>query len=272
MQTSHALADIKKVKANDGVSIAFQTAGSGSRTVLAVHGWGGAGSGHSWREVIKHLDLTDVKFAAIDLRGHGESGQPDGGFTLEQFGHDILAVAEDIGADKFVLVGYSMGGRWSQWISCAFPQRVLGQILIAPAPAGALPLGKELLDSWIHETSDRESFEIWLRQFTCEPLSDEVIDGYFRDLSRASNIAKTETFWMCVRDDFRYRLVGTQASTLIIAGEHDPIFSPDFLRQEIASLLPRARLVRVDCGHEIPVEKPAQAAALIEAFLTALPE
>ena len=42
--------------------------------------------------------------------------------------------------------------------------------------------------------------------------------------------------------------------------------------QEIAAKIPRARLVQLDCGHEIPVERPAQAAALIEAFLAALPQ
>jgi pimeloyl-ACP methyl ester carboxylesterase len=50
------------------------------------------------------------------------------------------------------------------------------------------------------------------------------------------------------------------------------MLSPGFLRQEIVARIPRARLVQVDCGHEIPVERPAQAAALIEAFLAALPQ
>jgi pimeloyl-ACP methyl ester carboxylesterase len=49
------------------------------------------------------------------------------------------------------------------------------------------------------------------------------------------------------------------------------MLSPDFLRQEVAFRIPRARLVQVDCGHEIPVERPAQMAALIEAFLAGLP-
>jgi len=45
-------ADLQKVRANDSVSIAYMTTGTGAATLLALHGWGGAGSGHSWCEVI----------------------------------------------------------------------------------------------------------------------------------------------------------------------------------------------------------------------------
>jgi non-heme chloroperoxidase len=263
---------LQKVRTDDGISIAYQAAGNGPRTLLALHGWGGAGTGHSWREVIRHLDLANLRIVAIDLRGHGESGRPHAGFTLERFGRDILAVADGVGAERFVIVGYSMGGRWAQWISCHFPARVLGQILIAPAPASALPLGEELLEGWMRDTGDRETFEPWARQFTSEPLPEAICDGYFDDVARASEVAKRETFRMCCRDDFSHAVGSTVAPTLVIAGNQDPVFSPEFLRQEVVARIAGARLARVDCGHEIPFERPAQAAALIEAFLAGLPE
>lgn len=266
------MASVNKVRTDDGVSIAYQTSGAGSRTLLALHGWGGAGSGHSWREVIRHLDLTHLRVVAIDLRGHGESDHTDAGFTLERLSRDILAVADRVGADKFVIAGFSMSGRWSQWISCTFPDRVAGQILIAPVPASPLQLSEELLDGWIRETRDRGKFEAWIRQFTSEPLPGEILEAYFNDVSRASDLAKKETFRMCCRDDFQHSLGSTRAATLVVAGNHDPMLSPDFLRHEIVDRIPRARLVGVDCGHEIPLERPAQTAALIEAFITGLPE
>jgi pimeloyl-ACP methyl ester carboxylesterase len=221
---------------------------------------------------MRHLDLANLRIVAIDLRGHGESGRPDAGFTLERFGRDILAVADGVGAERFVMIGYSMSGRWAQWISCHFPARVLGQILIAPAPASALPLGEELLEGWMHDTGDRETFEAWTRQFTSEPLPEAIIDGYFDDVARASKVAKRETFRMCCRDDFSHAAGSTVAPTLVIAGNQDPVFSPQFLRQEVVARIAGARLARVDCGHEIPFERPAQAAGLIEAFLAGLRE
>src|ERR1035438_9588020 len=208
---------LDKVKTDDGVSIAYQVTGNGSRTVLALHGWGGAGSGHSWREVIRHLDLRDLRVFAIDLRGHGTSDQPDFGFTLEGFGRDILAVADHVGVEKFVMTGYSMSGRWAQWVSCHFPARVRGQILIAPAPASALPLGDDLLEGWMRESADWGTFEPWVRQFTSEPLAEGILEAYFNDISRASELAKRETFRMCCRDDFSGSLGDRTVAALLKA-------------------------------------------------------
>lgn len=167
-------ADLQKVRANDGVSIAYTTTGTGAVTLLALHGWGGVGSGHSWREVIKHFNLTGIRFIAMDLRGHGESDRPQAGFDLETFSRDILGVADHAGARKFVLAAYSMSGRWSQWIACKFPERVLGQILIAPAPAGPLPLSDELLEIWMRDTRKRESvLRPSTNSFLCSMAEDQ---------------------------------------------------------------------------------------------------
>lgn len=70
------------------------------------------------------------------------------------------------GAERFVIVGYSMSGRWFQWILCQFPERVLGQILITPAPAIPLQLGDELLETRMRDTREREHFDAFVRQFT----------------------------------------------------------------------------------------------------------
>src|SRR5437867_3743765 len=57
------------VRTTDGVNISYETLGEGPRHVLFMHGWGGAGSGHSWKELLKHLDLTGLRLILVDLRG-----------------------------------------------------------------------------------------------------------------------------------------------------------------------------------------------------------
>jgi pimeloyl-ACP methyl ester carboxylesterase len=109
-----------------------------------------------------------------------------------------------------------------------------------------------------------------VRQFTSEPLPLGIPEAYFNDISRASNLAKRETFRICCRDDFPESLGATLAPLLVIAGNQDPMLSPEFLQQEVVARIERARLARADCGHEIPIEKPAQSAALIEASLAGL--
>ena len=47
---------------------------------------------------------------AVDLGGHGESGLGRADWNLAAFGDDVLAVVEEVGAQKVALVGHWMGG------------------------------------------------------------------------------------------------------------------------------------------------------------------
>jgi non-heme chloroperoxidase len=131
--------EARSVRTDDGVTIAYDVIGSGPQTLLFMHGWGGAGSGHSWAEVVKHLDPTSLRAILVDLRGHGRSEQTSSGFTIERFARDMFTVADDARADQVVLVAYSMSGKWAQWMACTAPERVRGQVLVAPVPAAEIP-------------------------------------------------------------------------------------------------------------------------------------
>ena len=87
------------VLADDGVRLAFKTAGEGPRNLLLMHGW--AGSANSWDGVIKALDLGKFRVVASDLRGHGNSDKATTGFTDERLAKDALAVADASGARRF---------------------------------------------------------------------------------------------------------------------------------------------------------------------------
>src|SRR5437660_9907079 len=65
--------EMRTVRTDDGVTIAYRMAGSGPRNLLFLHGWGGAGSGHSWAEVLRHLDLTGMRASIVGMRVHGRS-------------------------------------------------------------------------------------------------------------------------------------------------------------------------------------------------------
>jgi non-heme chloroperoxidase len=104
----------QQVRTDDGVAIHYSMLGTGPTTLVFMHGWGGAGTGHSWTEIFKHLEPTGLRALVVDLRGHGQSEQTTVGYTTDRFAQDMLAVADDAGADRFVVVGYSMSGRWAQ--------------------------------------------------------------------------------------------------------------------------------------------------------------
>jgi pimeloyl-ACP methyl ester carboxylesterase len=261
------------VRTDDGVNLAYKTYGDGPRNLLFVHGWGGAGSGFFWEELLKHLDLTGLRVILADLRGHGESDKATTGFTTERFAQDLFTIADAARAKQIVLVAYSMSGRWGQWMACTQPDRVTGQILIAPVPAADIPFPDEMKDQWLQVARDKNmaTFDPWVHQFTRDRLSPEMLQGYFTALTTTAQVSLGETLDMCRQaGQFMDRLSATRAATLVIGGRADPILPPDVLRQVIVGPIPQARLAVLDSGHEIPLERPQEAAALIEAFLAGL--
>jgi pimeloyl-ACP methyl ester carboxylesterase len=260
------------VHTDDGVAIDYTTVGTGPTTLLFMHGWGGAGSGHSWAELLKHLDLTGLRALLVDLRGHGRSARTTVGYTTDRFARDMLAVADDAGADQFVVVGYSMSGKTAQWLACIAPERVLGQILMGPVTAGELPIPDEVRTQWLQmaRSPDSKLFTEALRPFIKEPLSAELVERYFYDMSHAAHAAQEGTLDMMQNGSFLDRLPSTRAATLVMAGAHDALMSVEVLREGIVALIPGARMAVLDCGHEIPLEQPQVAAALVEAFLAGL--
>jgi pimeloyl-ACP methyl ester carboxylesterase len=251
------------------MGIAYTALGDGPCHLLFMHGWGGAGSGHSWGEVLKCLDLSGLRALIVDLRGHGKSEAVSSGFTLDRFASDMFAVADHAGAEQFMVVAFSMSGKWAQWMACTETERVVGQILLAPAPATEFPLPEEVKQHWLSvaRSGDVERFAEMLRPLTKKPLSREILEKYFDDVRSTSQAALSNTLDICAKGAFVDRLSATRAATLLVAGSHDPMMPAEMLHREIVARIPGARLAKLDCGHEIPLEKPEETAALIEAFV-----
>lgn len=71
---------------------------------------------------------------AFDQRGHGVGARTRRPFRLEDCADDVIAVADALGIDTIVPVGYSMGGTVAQLVWRRHPQRVDGLVLCATAP------------------------------------------------------------------------------------------------------------------------------------------
>ena len=117
------------------MSIAHHVVGSGPRTVLLTHGWFGSAAG--WGPFVDYLDRDAARWVFTDVRGFGDRRGEQGDQSLEESARDLLAVADELGADRFTLVGHSMGGAVVQRALSLAPDRV--EAIVGISPVGALP-------------------------------------------------------------------------------------------------------------------------------------
>jgi 3-oxoadipate enol-lactonase len=97
--------------------------------LMLLHGLG-ASAALNWYPAFEALS-AHFRVVAPDHRGHGRTPSGDCKFTLEACAEDGLAVADALGIDRFIAVGYSMGGPIAQLLWRTAPQRVEGLVLAA---------------------------------------------------------------------------------------------------------------------------------------------
>jgi len=68
-----------------------------------------------WDKVVPEL-LPFFQVLRYDSRGHGKSDAPDGPYTVDQLGNDLLQLLDQLGFEKVSFCGISMGGQIGQWL------------------------------------------------------------------------------------------------------------------------------------------------------------
>ncbi len=101
-------------------------------TIFLLHGWT-ATADLNWFRCYSAL-AEQYRVVAFDHRGHGSGLRSKKRFRLEDCADDAVAVADALGIEQFVPVGYSMGGPVAQLIWRRHPERVSGLVLCATAP------------------------------------------------------------------------------------------------------------------------------------------
>ena len=109
------------------LSIVSTVQGSG-KTIIFVHGWTCDKS--SWDGQVAAFD-DDYRVVTLDLPGHGRSDSPaQADFSMELFARAVDAVRAEVGADKVVLVGHSMGAAVIRQYALDHPERVAGLVAV----------------------------------------------------------------------------------------------------------------------------------------------
>ncbi|MEL0284569.1 MAG: alpha/beta hydrolase, partial [Ilumatobacter sp.] len=104
----------------------------GAPAVILIHGWT-ASADINFFTCYQALG-EHVRVIAFDQRGHGSGLRTRRVVRLEDCADDVARVADALGIDTFIPVGYSMGGTIAQLTWRRHRDRVDGLVLAATAP------------------------------------------------------------------------------------------------------------------------------------------
>lgn len=114
-----------------GVQFHYQRLGTGAQRVVFLHGliWDNLSS---WYFTAGMAVAQEAEVLLYDLRGHGKSGRPATGYTLDDMIADLSSIldATGFGDRPLHLVGNSVGGLLAIAFAVAHPERVASLILV----------------------------------------------------------------------------------------------------------------------------------------------
>jgi 3-oxoadipate enol-lactonase len=183
--------------------------------------------GSSVRMWDKALPALEEKHRVLrfDMRGHGESEASVAPLGIEQLGHDVLRLMDEVKADKASICGVSLGGLVGLWLGIHSGNRVDRLILANTAArigthemweqriatvrsAGMSELAAATLERWFTPTYRAE-----------HPEEMEQI----REMIAATDPQGYATCCEVLRDsDLRAEAAEVKAASLVITGKHDP--------------------------------------------------
>ncbi len=122
----------RRIQAADGLSLHLLEWSTEGVPLLFVHGFGN--EAHIWDDFVPAL-APHYAVRALDWRGHGESDwHPEAAYDWDDHLGDLEAVVDQLGFERFVLCGHSLGGRVSLLYAGKHPGNLAGLVIVDTGP------------------------------------------------------------------------------------------------------------------------------------------
>jgi 3-oxoadipate enol-lactonase len=206
-----------------------------------------------------------------DTRGHGETPAPPGPYTLDDLVDDVVALLDEVGAERAHLVGVSLGGMVALRMAVREPRRVHRLVLLCTSAStdagpfreraaavrqgGTAPLAATVVSRWVTPAFAAEHPEVVRRLEEMVAGCDD--EGYAACCEVVADV------------ELRADLQLITAPTLVVSGAEDQALPPEHQRV-VAEGIPGAQLLTLSPAAHIPtVEQPVQVTGAILGHLDA---
>ena len=249
--------------ASDGARIAYRDEGEG-RPLVLLHGL----MAHSGFFAAQDGLASDFRLVAVDLRGHGASRAANESLTVEQLASDVAGIAEELGLERAIGIGWSLGASvlWHV-LAGAQGRRFAGAVVIdmtARVMNGGdwqLGLSPEACDARTAAIADDfETFAAGAGQaIFAQPIVERCREAAdWASLEFARNDPETiGALWASlVGQDFRVLLGRIAHPTLIVHGARSQLYDAT-TAAHLAGVLPNAEAIEFAAsGHAPHLEEP----------------
>jgi pimeloyl-ACP methyl ester carboxylesterase len=135
-----------------------QSIGNGPNTIVLVHG--NTLDRRIWDEQVQPFVQNGLTVVRYDMHGFGKSGQESRSGTNST---DLEAVLNDLGVEKAVLVGHSLGVRAVTHFAQTFPERTDALITVGAAAGGSFSQNLGTAANYFRRDNKTRAVEEWLR-------------------------------------------------------------------------------------------------------------
>lgn len=221
-----------------------------------------------WQPQIDHFQ-QNFFVICYDTRGHGASSAPQGPYTLDQLGQDVVNLLDHLNIEKATFCGISMGGLTGQWLAINKPER-FSHVVVCNTAA---KIGQE--QAW----NERAAL---VREQGLAPIASTAAGRWFTEPFIQSNAATVATlsndlgagspegYASCcealAKADVREQLKDIQVPVFIVAGQQDSVTTVadgEFMQQRIAN----AELFEINASHISNIEQPEAFNQAVQAFI-----
>lgn len=268
-------------EAADGERLWYAVEGPADRpAVLLLHGF--AQTAASFDAVASRL-AARWRTVRVDLYGHGRSSIPEDPARLgwEPTGRDLVALMASLGAERFALLGYSMGGRLALDLACRHPGRLWALVLESASPGLADAderARRRADDAALADAIESRGVDWFAAYWASLPLfaSHARLDPAARAAvqamragQRARGLAQSlRGAGTGVQADWWPHLAALTVPTLLVVGADDAKYGA--INRKMAAALPAARIqVVAESGHTPHLEQPEAFLAAVTAHLEA---
>lgn len=236
----------------NGLQLYYEIRGSG-RPLVLLHG-GVMTIDLNFGPLLEPL-AAGRQVIAVELQGHGHTGDSGRPMTIEALAGDIVALLDHLGIAEADLFGFSLGGLVAYAVALTVPSRV-GKLIVASVDARRPP-GRESAPVGDDRMPTPADFQAMRDAYVATAPDPDAFDAVAQ---KTSGLVQSFTGWT---DD---QLRDVQVPVLILVGDTDFIHVEN--AAEAMRLLPQGQLAVLPGTTHMDLTRSTLLAPVIEAFLT----